>query len=86
MKEVKINPPDDDTRREAVRLFSEGKANYSDAVRMGNFRGYGELLDALGEYGFRYPRPLPKEEIDRMAALVVHVVKNGGCLEMNYGR
>lgn len=81
-----MGPLKDDTRREAVRLFSECKITDRDAISRANMKGYRELLDALGEYGFRYPRPLPQGDIDRMAALVVHVVKNNGYLEMDYGR
>ena len=83
-----MNPPNDAARREAVRLFSAGELGYKHAVQMGNFHGYRELLDALGEYGFRYPRPLPDEEDDteRMANLVAHIIKNNGFLEMDYGR
>jgi len=76
---------DVETRREAVRLFSECKLSAWEAVRMANFKCYGELLDALGEFGFRKPCSLPEEELERMANLVAHVIRNHGCLEMDYG-
>jgi len=73
-------------RHEAVRLFADCAIGSSEAITRGHFRGYRELLDALGEYGFKYPICLPKEEIERQANLVAHILQNNGCLEMHYGR
>jgi len=75
----------DTGRREATRLFSEGKLSHWEAMRMANLKCYGELLDALGEFGFRKPSPLPEEELERMANLVAYVIQNKGYLEMDYG-
>ena len=81
-----MNSCNDESKREAVRLFSECKLSAWEAMRTANFKCYGELLDALGEFGFHKPSPLPEEELERMAKLVAHVIQNHGCLEMEYGR
>ncbi|MDR2574342.1 MAG: hypothetical protein LBC94_08410 [Desulfovibrio sp.] len=80
----RISSDGTDATREAVRLFSECKAGARETLETAGLGSYGELLDALGVYGFPYPSPLPEEELDRMVRLIVEVIDNKGCLRADY--